>query len=309
MSIGKKDKTFGFKATDEDFSIFEEAFQQSGFSSKDEWMRSLVKQETLESVKETNHEFKQPLTELQVHTSRIYELVVNMVNQSIYLKDHAVKEVSDKLEQKEAIIGEYLEKTKTATEELKQVRESMQKLEQEKEAFTEQLEGSKAMNANNQDLIQEYKDKIDTLSSLVNEYKGYKDENEKLKEDFTQDKDKLVSQVNELFTETKDQDKEIVKLGEQMQSLKNQHAMELERLNEKLDYEKNNKLLAVEREYQQKILQANEEYNNRIKELYVEMNRLRKENEEVRKEYEQRLEQLQQAQAKQSKPTNNRNQK
>ena len=85
--------------------------------------------------------------------------------------------------------------------------------------------------------------------------------------------------------------------------------MELERLNEKLGYEKNNELLAVEREYQQKILQANEEYNNRIKELYVEMNGLRKENEEVRKEYEQKLEQLQQAQVKQSEPTNNRNQK
>ena len=39
------------------------------------------------------------------------------------------------------------------------------------------------------------------------------------------------------------------------------------------------------------------------------MDNLRKENEEVRKEYEQKLEQLQQAQVKQSEPTNNRNQK
>ena len=67
--------------------------------------------------------------------------------------------------------------------------------------------------------------------------------------------------------------------------------------------------LQLKREYQQKILQANEEYNNRIKELYVEMNGLHKENEDARKEYERKLEPLQQAQAKQSKTTYNRNQK
>ena len=42
-----------------------------------------------------------------------YELVSNMIQQSIYIKNHAVKEVSDKLVQTEAIIGEYQEKVKS----------------------------------------------------------------------------------------------------------------------------------------------------------------------------------------------------
>ena len=39
-----------------------------------------------------------------------YELVSNMIQQSIYIKNHAVKEVSNKLVQTKAIIGEYQEK-------------------------------------------------------------------------------------------------------------------------------------------------------------------------------------------------------
>jgi chromosome segregation ATPase len=298
MSIGRKDKTFGFKVTDEDFMQLEELFKESGFSSKDEWMKNLIKEETLESVKEANHEFKQPLTELQVHTSRMYELVVNMVNQSVYLRDHAVKEVSDKLEQKESIIGEYQEKTKTAIEELKQVRESMKELEQGKEELTEQLEGLRSMNANNQDLIQEYKEKIDTLSSLVNQYKGYADENEKLKAQFAHEREQLQSQVKEISGQNKDQQDEMKELKQEVQSLKDNHAIELERLNEKKDFEKDKSLLELEREYQQKLLSANEEYTARFKELYEEMNALRKENEEVRKGYEQKIGQLQQEQTK-----------
>jgi chromosome segregation ATPase len=308
MSIGRKDKTFGFKVTDEDFMQLEELFKESGFSSKDEWMKDLIKEETLESVKEANHEFKQPLTELQVHTSRMYELVVNMVNQSVYLRDHAVKEVSDKLEQKESIIGEYQEKAKMAIEELKQVRESMKELEQGKGELTEQLEGLRSMNANNQDLIQEYKEKIDTLSSLVNQYKGYADENEKLKEQFAHEREQLQSQVREISGQNNDQQDEIKELKQEAQSLKDHHAIELERLNEKKDFEKEKSLLELEREYQQKLLSANEEYTARFKELYEEMNALRKENEEARKVYEQKIGRLQQEQAKKQAPPKSNNQ-
>ena len=99
-----------------------------------------------------------------------------MVQRSLYIKDHAVKEVTDKLDQKEAIIGEYQEKAKVAIEELKQAQDSIKELKQEKEESLKQLEESRSTNENNQLLINEYKEKTDTLSSLVNGYKGYADE-------------------------------------------------------------------------------------------------------------------------------------
>lgn len=51
----------------------------------------------------------------------------------------------------------------------------------------------------------------------------------------------------------------------------------MERLTEKKDYGKDKSLLDLEKEYQQKLLTANEEYNVRIKEMYEEINKVRTE--------------------------------
>ena len=49
-------------------------------------------------MKQGATDYSQDLNELEVHTTRIYELISNMVQRSIYIKDHAVKEISDRLE-------------------------------------------------------------------------------------------------------------------------------------------------------------------------------------------------------------------
>jgi chromosome segregation ATPase len=247
-------------------------------------------------VKQGATDYSQDLNELEVHTTRIYELISNMVQRSIYIKDHAVKEVSDRLEQKEAIIGEYQEKAKVAIEELKLAQELIKELEEDEAELSKQLDQSLSTNQNNQLLINEYKEKNDTLSGLVAKYQVYADENEKLKEQFAHDREQLQLQVKEISIQNGDQQDEIKELKQQVQALKDHHVIELERLTEKLSYEKDKGLLDLEREYQQKLLQANEKYNNRIKEMYEEIN-------STRKEYEGRIKQLKQSnqQLKQNK--------
>ena len=51
---------------------------------------------------------------------------------------------------------------------------------------------------------------------------------------------------------------------------------------------KDKALLDLEREYQQKILKANEEYSSKIQQVYGEMN-------DIRKEYDLKIEQMKQA--------------
>jgi hypothetical protein len=46
----------------------------------------------------------------ELHTTRIYELVMNMVQQSMYFKDQAVREISEQLEKKEQLRAELQEK-------------------------------------------------------------------------------------------------------------------------------------------------------------------------------------------------------
>ena len=49
------------------------------------------------TIKQGAADYSQDLNELEVHTARICELVSNMVQRSIYIKGHAVKEISDQL--------------------------------------------------------------------------------------------------------------------------------------------------------------------------------------------------------------------
>ena len=64
--------------------------------------------------------------------------------------------------------------------------------------------------------------------------------------------------------------------------------MEIERLMERLDYEKSKALLDMEKEYQQRLLQSNEDYNNRIQAKYDEIDK-------IRKDYEEKIDTMQKA--------------
>lgn len=286
------DKTFGVKVSEELHEKVKSMIESSGIPAK-EWFEKAVALTEMNEVKQGATDYKQDLSELEIHTTRIYELITNMVQRSIYLKDAAVKEVSEKLEQKEAIIGQYLEKTKVATEESTQAKEALKLIEQQNVELTKQLDESRSTNENNQALISEYKEKIDTLSGLVTKYQDHQQENERLKEEIAQERKQLQSQINEVMNQNDDQQDEIEELKRQIESLNNSHAIELERTIEKKDYEKDKALLEVEREYQQKLLQANTEYNEKITEYNEKIKSLYDEMTSIRKEYESKLEQLQ----------------
>jgi chromosome segregation ATPase len=291
------DKTFGVKVSEELHEKVRVMIENSGDSAK-EWFEKAVSVAELQSIKQGATDYNQDLTELEIHTARIYELTSNMVQRSIYIKDNAVKEVSDKLEQRESIIAEYQEKAKIAIEEVNTVKESLKLLDQEKSELLKQLDSQRATNENNQLLIHEYKEKNDTLSGLVNKYQSFAKENEQLKIEHTKVLERMQSQVKEVMGQNNDQQDEIKTLKQQLGSLKDSHAIELERINEKKDFERERALLEVEREWQQKLTQANTEYSSTLKGLYEQMNDIRQSHEKevasIRKEHEQKLKQSKQ---------------
>jgi chromosome segregation ATPase len=286
------DKTFGVKVSEELHDKVKDMIENSGDSAK-EWFEKAVAVAEMQSVKQGATDYRQDLTELEVHTSRIYELISNMVQRSIYIKDHAVKEVSDKLEQKEAIIGEYQEKAKNALEESKLTNEALKVLEEEKNELAKQLNSFKATNENNQLLINEYKEKNDTLSGLVNKYQSFAEENEKLKAEYIKEREKFQSQVKEVMGQNADQQEEIKTLERQVESLHSNHAIELERVAERKDVEREKALLEIERDHQHKLTEVNKEYTNTLKGLYEQLNDMRKTHEvqmdSMRKNHEKEI--------------------
>lgn len=288
------DKTFGVKVSEELYDRVKAMIENSGDNAKD-WFEKAVSMTELQSIKQGAADYSQDLNELEIHTARIYELISNMVQRSIYIKDNAVNEVADKLQQREAIIGEYQEKARAAGEELKTTKESLTALEQEKEEVSKQLESQLATLENNQSLINEYKEKIDTLSSLVNQYKGYAAENvelkksyaaekEQMKEEFTQKERELKTSIIDSRKIIEDQRKQVEQLTERLgntiqanekeiDSLKVNFGNQLTQLTTTKDLEKERAILEVERKYQEQLQEIHDQYNEKLSRLYEKFDR------------------------------------
>ncbi|PFP29358.1 hypothetical protein COJ96_10665 [Bacillus sp. AFS073361] len=283
------DKTFGVKVNEELYDKVKDMVEASGITSK-EWFEKAVALTELNAIKQGATDYSQDLSELEVHTNRIYELISNMIQRSIYIKDHAVKEYADKLEQRETIISEYQEKTTAAIDKAKVSDEAAKVLEKEKDDLTKQIDELRSVNHNNQLLIDEYKEKNDTLNGLVSKYQSFADENEDLKQQFAKEKERLQSSIQELMTTNQDQQTEVNRLTQQIDIINRDHRVEVERLTERKDFEKERALIEVERNYQEKLLATNEEYNERVKELYGEISAIRKEYEEKISKFQDQLE-------------------
>lgn len=278
------DKTFGVKVNEDLHDKVQGLIENSSLTAKD-WFEKAVSLVEFNSVKEGSVEYSQDLNELEAHTTRIFELVANMVQRSIYLKEDAIKELSMKVEQKDTIISEYQNKIKEVNEEKELLKQSTTELEEIKEILTKQLEEARSSSENNQNLIIEYKNKIDSLSGLISKYQSFADENEKLKINFLKIKSELEKEVNDLNNQYDGQKNECIELKKTIEHLKKNHKDVLEQTIIKKDYEKDRALLELEKTFQKEIVIINQNYNNEIKK-YLDQSII------IRKEYEDKLDLL-----------------
>lgn len=283
------DKTFGVKVSEEVYDRVKNMVEASGVSAK-EWFEKAVALTAVQDLKDGSGDYKQDLSELELHTTRIYELVANMIQRANYLKDDAVKGLETKLESRELTITELQSNVKALNEELKRVAEESRQSENDKQTLNEQVEGLRSVNDNNLALIQEYKEKIDTLSSLVNDYKSYATENVELKKayaaekdqmkaEFTEKESRLGSSIEELKLTVHEQQEQMERLNEKLnntiqtnkkenESLNINFENQLTQLTDVKDLEKERAILEVERKYQEKIQQVHDQYNEKLARLY-----------------------------------------
>lgn len=257
--MAEDDKVFGFKVTKEFYDRLKVLIENSGGTAKD-WIEKAANIVELQTVKIGSAEYTQDLNELEVHTQRIYELITNMIQRSIYMRDQALKEVTDKLEQKESAISEYQARLARAADDAQLADIYTKELTNANDSLLKQLDELRSSNETKDELNKEYKERIDTLSGLVNEYKGYRDEIEDIQASRAHDVKALQEQI-------KQQEDELYGLKQQIQTLTADHSMEIEKLTGEKDIEREKSLAAVERQYQAKLEKANNEYAAKIIEL------------------------------------------
>lgn len=285
------DKTFGVKVSEEIYEKAKLLIDTSGISAKD-WFEKVLALYEINSIKEGSSDYTQDLTELEHHTTRIYELIANMIQRSVYLKDHAVKEVTDKLESKEAIITDLQQKVKTFKEELTQKSEETESLQKQLDEAIEKLDANQTTIENSQALIEQYKEKNDVLNGLVAQYKGYGDENKELKQQLHEVESTLTSRATEAEQKVEKLTKLIEEKNAEAENSKKQFEQNLQLTIEKKDLEREKAIIEIERRYQEEIASLNATHNEEIRSLYNEIAELRKVNEENREKFLAEIEEL-----------------
>lgn len=289
------DKTFGVKVSEEMYDKAKMVIESSGISSKD-WFEKAVALYEMNAIKQGSSDYTQDLTELEHHTTRMYELIVNMIQRSVYLKDHAVKDISDRLESKEAIISEFQLQIAQFKEEILSKNNTVVTLQEQEKELKEKLKANETTLENNQALIAEYKEKNDTLSGLVAKYQAFAEENEQLKATYTEEKEKILTSAasekqkleETLATasnEAKANEAKVAELEKALADEKTKSEQATALLQERHELALERAIVKAEREYQEKLQAQLDTYNARIQDLQAE-------NDRIRGTYENRLEEL-----------------
>ena len=279
------DKTFGVKVSEELQEKVQNMISGSNLTAK-EWFEKAIALVEVNELKEGASDYTQDLNELEAHTTRIFDLVANMLKRANYLKENETKGLLEKLENRDTIITEYQEKCKESQAYAQIIEEQAVIAQRDSEMLVEKLEETRLTNINNQALIAEYKEKIDSMSGLVAKYQGFAEENETLKQDFVKEKELLQHKIKEIADQLSQQKDEIKTYQQTLESLKEAHVLEIGRLEEKKAYEKDREMLNLEKEQQQQLAAIQKEHNGELKAFYDEKDRLRK-------EYEAKIEMLQ----------------
>jgi len=268
------DKTFGLKVTEDVFNRAKNLIDVSGLTGN-EWLEKAVALFELNSIKQSSSDYTQDLTELEHHTTRMYELIANMIQRSVYLKDHAVKEVTDKLESKDSIIDDLQLQRKNLKADLDRITQTADTLQEQLNQAEEKLIANKTTIENNQALINEYKEKNDVLNGLVAQYKGYDDENKALKGKLSE----VQTQLTARALKAENQVAELTRLLEvtkaEVESAKQRSEEAIQMIIERKDLERDKAIVDLERKHQVTVGELNATHTEEIRALYSEIGELR----------------------------------
>jgi colicin import membrane protein len=270
--VEKLPKTF--KVSSELKDKLEKLFED--FPTQEAFLEHVVALYEMQQLKEGTPGYAKQLDELDYHTRRINELYLAMIQTETAARLELTQEHDEKLADRAATIT-------LQEQEIQQLKQEAAKLSNEIERIQKEHADQVKLNAqleeiNRKDnlLVEQYKDRNDTLTGLVNEYKAAADENKELHIQLQEKDRELEAQTAKLMeAETKlaaiEKERE-----DERRKLVEQHKENMDRLTERLQLEKERELVALRSEYQLKSEKASEEATTTIRSLYAEIAALQK---------------------------------
>ncbi|MEK3987432.1 hypothetical protein MHB77_29305 [Paenibacillus sp. FSL K6-3166] len=265
MSDDKKTVTKGFKVTPDNKKFIDDLFAASGFADQEEFLLHLAALYEMEQLKNGEYAgYSKQLDEMGFHTRRMTELFLGMIQTESHLRsqlseDHAIRladvssEIATQQDEIRNITVELKNETQAGAEQRKQIGELEKHVQQLQQA-----------NERGEQLISEYKGRIDSLSALV------ADQQESVNQA------KAVDQrLTELSKLTEEQARKIERKAEASHEDALKHERELSELRSRAELEQEKALLAERRQLQDQLNAEREANNAEQRRLYADLDKLR----------------------------------
>lgn len=269
---------FNIKIGDEELQkeLMELVDRNGEFKDREDWVRYAVQVMKLQDQKVAAQKYGQELRDFENHTKRLTEIFVNFVSKVMFEEEEYSTKIdgnSQQIEQLQARIlnlteqiegyDNQLEEQQTKhqeeLEEAKQLYDEKKKhLEERIEELQRDLLKSDAFAEQQTKSIEDYQKRLMEKDEELSRSKGLLKENEQLKEDLYQQREKFTSAIDELKATVSYREKEI---------------QELEEKSSRLELDKERQILEVKQESQSLLAKANEEYNVRVRELLEEIHK------------------------------------
>ncbi|WP_054943597.1 hypothetical protein [Paenibacillus ihuae] len=285
--------TKAYKISPELKEKLERLAAESGLETQEAFIEQLAALYELQQLKEGNGSgYRKQIEELEYHLSRPLALFTSMIETEAADR----LQLSQQHEEKQAAVAVTIfaqeQEIADLQKGLKSQADEVARLTKENDAQAKLSEQLEAAAHDKGLLVEEYRQRIDTLSGLVNEYKVAANENKDLK-----------TKLSEFATFTEKQAARITALEgalaaleashvEHQRQAEERHRVELELLSKQKDAERKEALADLRDKQQDKLEQATEE----IRKLYAQI-------EQQRKDYEQQIAKLQQP-AQETPPQN-----
>jgi len=283
----EKNNPFSVRMEPEDKEKLMELIQESGKSNKD-FMSVLMSAYEINKAKVDIPQIAQDISHLEALTAQVNTIYLNMGRRIQDIEQAKTLKFDKDLELYKSRIENLQAQNEGLKIDKEILSEKLQEAENHNTEIDKQLNHLQELNEGSKALIQEYKEKNDTLTGLVSEYKKAKEENETIKGFLADEQARNI----ELGNKVKVQDIEIENLKAKIVTAEQESQKEIARVKDQKEFEKEKALLSQEKEFNKKLQELHEEYNNKVKEYQKEIEELNLEYNKKVKEYQKEVEEL-----------------
>lgn len=244
---------------------------ESGLIPKD-FMAQIMQLYELNTVKQIQPFMATDVEELSQLTGRIQHIFVNLCERVTTFQQQRDEEFGVKLSEKDSMLSIFNERIQALEGQFSQYEEETGLLKKQYDELCQQHAQAEEICETHKALVLEYREKNDTLTGLLGEYKELKQLSEDLKRSLDEEKRQCLVIQNKLLEKEKETDH----LKDLLEDQKAAAQSELERRLELANIAKEKEMLALQKDLQKKLEDIQQQYTEKIRELLEVIGELQK---------------------------------